>query len=142
MATSKNWQSFVHNGRHNHKIAVYHHNHAQDARLTKEHHVPPVISYDFFENKTLIMQLKEPDTRKNRVEEVLCLSPQRGYTVFYRTREESNVLIDIAVAHPTLIAMIRTWLYVLIIDTTYKTNKYNIPLLEAVGMTPTEKTSQ
>ncbi|KAI5654062.1 hypothetical protein M9H77_31249 [Catharanthus roseus] len=58
------------------------------------------------------------------VEEVLCLSTQRGYMVFYRNHEESNVLIDIVVAHPTSIAMIRT---------------YNMPLLEAVGMTPIGK---
>ncbi|KAI5654035.1 hypothetical protein M9H77_31222 [Catharanthus roseus] len=36
MAISKNWQLFVHNGRHNHKRAIYHHGHAQAARLTKE----------------------------------------------------------------------------------------------------------
>ncbi|KAI5670693.1 hypothetical protein M9H77_11057 [Catharanthus roseus] len=77
--------------------------------------------------------------RKNTVEEVLYLSAQRGYTVFYRNREESNVLSDIVVAHPTSIAMIRTWSYVLIMDTTYKTNKYNMQLLEAVEMTPTGK---
>ncbi|KAI5678270.1 hypothetical protein M9H77_09220 [Catharanthus roseus] len=53
--------------------------------------------------------------------------------------EESNVLSDIVVAHPTSIAMIRTWPYVLIMNTTYKTNKYNMPLMEAVGMTPTGK---
>ncbi|KAI5662279.1 hypothetical protein M9H77_21602 [Catharanthus roseus] len=29
---------------------------------------------------------------RNMVEEVLCLSAQRGYTVFHRNREESNVL--------------------------------------------------
>ncbi|KAI5648233.1 hypothetical protein M9H77_34238 [Catharanthus roseus] len=60
---------------------------------------------------------------RNTIEEVLCLSAQRGYTVFYRNRKESNVLSDIVVAHPTSIAMIRTWPYVLIMDTTYKTNK-------------------
>ncbi|KAI5668130.1 hypothetical protein M9H77_17983 [Catharanthus roseus] len=76
---------------------------------------------------------------RNTIEEVLCLSAQQGYTIFYRNREESNVLSDIIVAHPTSIAMIRTWPYVLIMDTTYKTNKYNMPLLEAVGMTPTGK---
>ncbi|KAI5671635.1 hypothetical protein M9H77_11999 [Catharanthus roseus] len=58
--------------------------------------------------------------RRNTVEEVLCLSAERDYTVFHRNREESNVLSDIVVAHPTLIAMIRT---------------YNMSLLEAVGMT-------
>ncbi|KAI5647812.1 hypothetical protein M9H77_33817 [Catharanthus roseus] len=36
MATSENWQLFVHNGRHNHKITVYNHGHAQAARLTEE----------------------------------------------------------------------------------------------------------
>ncbi|KAI5681289.1 hypothetical protein M9H77_02516 [Catharanthus roseus] len=36
MATSENWQLFVHNERHNHKIAVYNHGHAQPARLTEE----------------------------------------------------------------------------------------------------------
>ncbi|KAI5672818.1 hypothetical protein M9H77_13182 [Catharanthus roseus] len=76
---------------------------------------------------------------RNTVEEVLRLSAERGYAVFYRNSEDSNVLSDIIVAHPTSIAMIRTCPYVLIMDTTYKTNKYNMPLLECVGMTPTEK---
>ncbi|KAI5670695.1 hypothetical protein M9H77_11059 [Catharanthus roseus] len=75
---------------------------------------------------------------RNTVKEVLCLSAQWGYTVFYRNREESKVLSDIVVAHPTSIVMIRTWPYVLIMDTIY-TNKYNMPLLEAVGMTLTGK---
>ncbi|KAI5652868.1 hypothetical protein M9H77_30055 [Catharanthus roseus] len=61
--------------------------------------------------------------RRNTVQEVLCLSAERGYTVFYRNCKDSNVLSDIVVAHPTSIAMIRMWLYVLIMDTTYKTNK-------------------
>ncbi|KAI5654708.1 hypothetical protein M9H77_31895 [Catharanthus roseus] len=60
---------------------------------------------------------------RNTVEEVLCLSAERGYTVFYRNGEDSNVLSDIVVAHPTSIAMRRTWPYVLIMDTTYKMNK-------------------
>ncbi|KAI5664382.1 hypothetical protein M9H77_23705 [Catharanthus roseus] len=52
MATSENWQLFVHNGRHNYKIAVYNHGHAQAAKLTEEQlqqneqfrksHVPPL----------------------------------------------------------------------------------------------------
>ncbi|KAI5675281.1 hypothetical protein M9H77_06231 [Catharanthus roseus] len=61
---------------------------------------------------------------RNTVEEVLCLSAQRGYTVFHRNREKSNVLSDIVVAHTTSIAMIRT---------------YNMSFLEALHMTPTGK---
>ncbi|KAI5677594.1 hypothetical protein M9H77_08544 [Catharanthus roseus] len=92
------------------------------------------IYYDFSENKTLAVHAQKiynvvAKIKRNRmqgrntVEEVLCLSAQRGYTVFHRNCEESNVLSDIVVAHPTSIAMIRTWPYVLIMDTTYKTNK-------------------
>ncbi|KAI5652796.1 hypothetical protein M9H77_29983 [Catharanthus roseus] len=36
MATSENRQLFIHNGRHNHKLAVYNHGHVQAARLTEE----------------------------------------------------------------------------------------------------------
>ncbi|KAI5662958.1 hypothetical protein M9H77_22281 [Catharanthus roseus] len=117
MATSENWQLFVHNGRHNYKIAVYNHGHVQAARLTEEQlqqteqfrksHVPP----------RNINRMKG----RNTVEEVLSLSAEQGYTVFYRNRDEINS--DIVVAHPISTAMIRTWPYVLIMDTTYKTNK-------------------
>ncbi|KAI5648929.1 hypothetical protein M9H77_34934 [Catharanthus roseus] len=56
---------------------------------------------------------------RNMVEEVLRLSAERGYTIFYRNGEDSNVLSDIVVAHTTSIAMIKTWPYVLIMDTTH-----------------------
>ncbi|KAI5680704.1 hypothetical protein M9H77_01931 [Catharanthus roseus] len=47
---------------------------------------------------------------RNTVEEVLRLSAEKGYTVFYRNSEDNNVLNDIVVAHSTSIA---TWPYVL-----------------------------
>ncbi|KAI5664907.1 hypothetical protein M9H77_24230 [Catharanthus roseus] len=122
IATSEKWQLFIYDGRHNHKIAVYYHGHAQAARLTEEQlkqteqfkktHVPPHM---FF-----IPLMKQ---RRNTVEEVLYLNVERGYTVFYRNCEDGNVLSGIVITHPTSIAMIRTWPYVLIMDTTYKTNK-------------------
>ncbi|KAI5661265.1 hypothetical protein M9H77_20588 [Catharanthus roseus] len=64
---------------------------------------------------------------QNTVEEVLCLSAQWGYTVFYRNCPDSNVLSDIVVAHPTSIQMMRTWPYVLIM------------VKQAIEMTPTGK---
>ncbi|KAI5652838.1 hypothetical protein M9H77_30025 [Catharanthus roseus] len=69
------------------------------------------IYYDFSENKTLAAQLKIYDVcsaqkiynvvakikrnqmqGRNTVEEVLCLSAERGYTVFHRNCEERNIL--------------------------------------------------
>ncbi|KAI5659483.1 hypothetical protein M9H77_28276 [Catharanthus roseus] len=132
MATSENWQLFVHYERHNHKIAVYSHGHAQAARLTEEQ----LQQTEQFRKSHI---KRDRMQGRNTVEEVLRLSAERGYTVFYRNSEDNNVLSDIVVAHSTSIAMLRTWSYVLIMDTTYKTNKYSMPLLECVGMTPTAK---
>ncbi|KAI5671380.1 hypothetical protein M9H77_11744 [Catharanthus roseus] len=146
----------------NHKIIVYNHGHTQTTRLSEEQlqqneqfrksHVPPRNILRFFREQNIacavnaqkvynvVSKIKKNRIKgQNTVEEVLSLSAERGYTVFYINCEESNVLSDIVVAHPTSIAMIRTWPYVLIMDTTYKTNKYNMLLLEAVGMTPTGK---
>ncbi|KAI5655244.1 hypothetical protein M9H77_32431 [Catharanthus roseus] len=124
MATSENWQLFVHNGRHNHKIASSC-NRPSSSRRVMFH---LTIYYDFFENKSLVVQLEIFDVcsaqkiyhvvakikrnrmqGRNTVEEVLRLSAERGYTVFRRNREDSNILSDIVVAHPTSIAMIITW---------------------------------
>ncbi|KAI5656536.1 hypothetical protein M9H77_25329 [Catharanthus roseus] len=84
MATSKNWQLFIHDGRHNHAIGVYHHDHAQAAQLTEEQ----------------LIQTKE--FRKSHM-------PLRNMLQFF---QELNV--DYAV-------------------------RYNMPLLEAVRLTPTDK---
>ncbi|KAI5669313.1 hypothetical protein M9H77_19166 [Catharanthus roseus] len=138
MAISENWQLFVHDGKHNHKIAVYNHGHAQAARLTDEQfgksHVPPRNILRFFREQNKIYNLvakikKNKMQGRNTMEEVLCLSAQRGYTVFYRNAEDSNVLSDIVVTHPISIAMIITWPCVLIMDITYKTNKFSVRAL-------------
>ncbi|KAI5680593.1 hypothetical protein M9H77_01820 [Catharanthus roseus] len=146
MAKSESWQLFIRNERHNHKVVVYNHGHAQAARLTEEQlqqtkqfrksHVPPRNILRFPREQdvgcavsaqkiyNLVAKIKRNRMQgRNTVEEVLCLSAQKGYSVFHRNREESNVLSYIVVAHPSSIAIIRTWPYVLIMDTTYKTNK-------------------
>ncbi|KAI5654574.1 hypothetical protein M9H77_31761 [Catharanthus roseus] len=101
MAMCENWQVFVHDGGHNHEISCI----VWYVALTLMHPVP-----------------------RNMVEEVICLSAKRGYTVFYRNREDNNVLSDIAIAHPASIEMMRK-----------RGHIYNMPLLEVVGMTRTGK---
>ncbi|KAI5672306.1 hypothetical protein M9H77_12670 [Catharanthus roseus] len=146
MAMCENWQLFVHDGRHNHAIGVYSHCHAQAAKLTEEQliqieqfrksHVPPRNILRFFREQNVgctvssqkiynvVAKIKKNRMQgRNTVEEVLSLSAIRDYTVFYRNREDSNMLSDIVVAHPTSIEMLRTWPYVLMMDTKYKTNK-------------------
>ncbi|KAI5676048.1 hypothetical protein M9H77_06998 [Catharanthus roseus] len=126
MAMCENWHLFVHEGRHNHAIGVYNHGHAQAAKLTEEQliqieqfrksHVPPrsnnMICMTFCSSQKIynvVAKIKKNKMQgRNTVEEVLCLSAIRDYTVFYRNREDSNMLSDIVVTHPTSIEMLRT----------------------------------
>ncbi|KAI5652621.1 hypothetical protein M9H77_29808 [Catharanthus roseus] len=127
-----NWQVFVYNGRHNHAIGVYTHGHAQVAKLTEEQliqieqfrksHGPPRNILRFFREQNVgcavsyvastLMHLGFMFRGRNTVEEVLCLNAIRDYTVSIEDREDSNMLSDIVVAHPTSIEMLKMWPYV------------------------------
>ncbi|KAI5677165.1 hypothetical protein M9H77_08115 [Catharanthus roseus] len=113
MAISESWQLFVHNGRHNHKVVVYNHGHAQAARLTEEQlyqteqfrksHVPHRNILRFLREQdvgcavsaqkiyNVVANIKRNQVQgRNTVEEILSLSAEMGYTVFHRNCEESN----------------------------------------------------
>ncbi|KAI5674276.1 hypothetical protein M9H77_14640 [Catharanthus roseus] len=132
MTIYENWQVFVHDERHNHAIGVHTHGYAQAAKLTEEQ----LIQIEQFRKSHVAQKIYNvvAKIKKNRMQ-----GQNTDYTVFYRNREDNNMLSDIVVANPTSIEMLRTWSYVLIMDKIYKTNKYNMLLLEVVGMTPTGK---
>ncbi|KAI5683491.1 hypothetical protein M9H77_04719 [Catharanthus roseus] len=110
MATSKNWHLFVHNGRHNHKIAIYSHVYAQSARLTEDQLQQTEQFRKSHKIYNVVAKIKRDRMQgRNTIEEVLRLSAERGYTIFYRNGKDNNVLSDIVVAYPTSIAIIRTW---------------------------------
>ncbi|GAU10750.1 hypothetical protein TSUD_425190, partial [Trifolium subterraneum] len=52
----------------------------------------------------------------------------------------SEYLQDIFFAHPRSLSLFNSFPTVLVMDSTYKTNKYNMPLFEIVGFTSTERT--
>ncbi|XP_058726499.1 uncharacterized protein LOC131597852 [Vicia villosa] len=59
---------------------------------------------------------------------------------WYRVCEDKFIVRDIFWTHPKSIKLFNIFSTVLMIDSTYKTNKYRVPLLEIVGVTSTEKT--
>ncbi|KAI5672328.1 hypothetical protein M9H77_12692 [Catharanthus roseus] len=96
MATSESWQLFVHNGRHNYKVVIYNHSHAQAARLTEEQlHQTKQFRKSLVPPRNILRFLREQDVGcavsaqkiynivanikrnwmqgRNMVEEVLCL---------------------------------------------------------------------
>ncbi|KAI5680250.1 hypothetical protein M9H77_01477 [Catharanthus roseus] len=121
--------------RHNHAVGLYNYGHAQAVKLTEEKliqtepfrksHVPPRNILQFFRERNVSCTVsaqkiynivakikKDRMQRRNTIEEVLCLSAQRGYMVFYKNCDDSNVLSDIVVAHLISIQILRMWPYV------------------------------
>ena len=62
------------------------------------------------------------------------------YTHCHRVKEGEDVIRDVFQAHPDSVKLLNVFHYVVVIDSTYKTNRYRLPLLEIVGMTPTSLT--
>ncbi|XP_065871857.1 PKS-NRPS hybrid synthetase cheA-like [Euphorbia lathyris] len=52
------------------------------------------------------------------------------------TQADSGVITHVFMAHPESVDMFRTYHWYIGIDSTYKTNKYKMPFVEIVGMTP------
>ncbi|XP_035838030.1 uncharacterized protein LOC118485722 [Helianthus annuus] len=59
----------------------------------------------------------------------------------YETRQEpkTDVITELFFVHPLSITMWRAFPHVMLIDTTYKTNIYNMPFVQVVGLTLTNK---
>ena len=66
----------------------------------------------------------------------LYMATEHNYVV-WTDLDIDRDLSRLLVANPTSIQMICTWPYVVLIDTTYKTNKEKWPMCDAIGMTPT-----
>ena len=148
---------------HNHPCAQYLEGHSFVGRLTKEEH-------DFVEDLTksnsrprdILDVLKErfPDNKssmrtiynarqKNRIidhagrsQMQYLMGKLREHSYFYHHRrcEETDNVKDLFYAHPSSIELLRAFPRVLLMDCTYKTNRYKMPLLEIVGVTSTNFT--
>jgi hypothetical protein len=63
---------------------------------------------------------------------------------FFKTRsvdvDGSPVVQDVFFAHPRFVSLFNSFPTVLVMDSTYKTNKYKMSLFEIVGFTSTERT--
>ena len=70
---------------------------------------------------------------------LLSLLHSNGYIYEFSTTG-SNELENLFFVHPTSFDIWRAFPHVLIIDATYKTNQYNMPFVQIVGVTSTNKT--
>ncbi|CAK8539545.1 unnamed protein product [Lathyrus sativus] len=74
------------------------------------------------------------------MQQLLKLLDDNNYVSQYRACNDEVTVQDIFRTHLDLIKLFNTFSTMLILDSTYKTNKYRLPLFEMVDVTSTEKT--
>jgi len=78
--------------------------------------------------------------RKLQMQHLLKNLSEQSYIEIHGSCPNKDTVKDILWAHLTSIDLLHVFPHVLIIDCTYKTNRYWLPLMEIVGVTSTEMT--
>jgi hypothetical protein len=158
------WKVEVRCGIHNHELPDRYEGHPRVGRLTEDEkkHVadltkcrvaprnillslqrqnPESVTHinQIYKNRQILQQQERGP--KTEMQQLLQLLDDAKYVCWSRRRDnDSEILRDIFWAHPDSIKLLNMFPIVLIMDSTYKTNKYRHPLLEIVGLTSTELT--
>ncbi|CAK8541116.1 unnamed protein product [Lathyrus sativus] len=74
------------------------------------------------------------------MQQLLKLLDDNNYVYRYRAYDDGVTVRDIFWTHPDSKKLFNTFPTVLILDSSYKTNKYRLPLFEMVGVISPEKT--
>ncbi|XP_026402119.1 uncharacterized protein LOC113297758 isoform X2 [Papaver somniferum] len=78
--------------------------------------------------------------RRSAMQQVMKLLSEHHYVEWHRMDTETNEVKDILWAHPESLQLAKCFPSVLLVDCTYKTKRYRMPLFEIVGVTSTCKT--
>ncbi|XP_074315243.1 protein FAR1-RELATED SEQUENCE 5-like [Silene latifolia] len=89
-------------------------------------------------NRSQKVRAEERDGR-NPAQQMLALAVQHKYVHYWVTDQETDELTHVFMSHPEDVKMFRSYYYVVLIDSTYKTNLYRLQLVEMVGVTSVGK---
>ncbi|KAK9714820.1 hypothetical protein RND81_06G122400 [Saponaria officinalis] len=67
---------------------------------------------------------------------MLALAVKANYVHWHEINPDTHELTHVFMSHPEAVKLFRTYPHVVLIDSTYKTNTYNMALVEVVGVTP------
>lgn len=161
--SSKQWSLSVVNGVHNHEFDRELDGHLIAGRLKPEEmEVIAEMTRNLVVPRKIMTTLKERDpnnvTNKKQIYNAChrlkakvrgsrtemqhfldCLA-KKNYVFNCRSEGDSTTVQDIFFAHPKSVALFNTFPTVLLMDSTYKTNRYGMPLFEMVGVSSTSKT--
>ncbi|KAK1364238.1 hypothetical protein POM88_039799 [Heracleum sosnowskyi] len=80
---------------------------------------------------------KEEMEGRSVVQQLLSHLSKKSYFYSYRDSPTTNMVTDLFFANKKAVQLLYRFYYVLMMDCTYKTNKYKMPLFEIVGCVPT-----
>ncbi|KAK9748348.1 hypothetical protein RND81_02G051500 [Saponaria officinalis] len=76
---------------------------------------------------------------RNPAQHMLASATEAGYVQYREVNNETAQLTHIFMEHPEAVRMYRSYKFVVGIDSTYNTNIYKFPLVDIIGMTPTNQ---
>ncbi|XP_068503635.1 protein FAR1-RELATED SEQUENCE 5-like, partial [Phaseolus vulgaris] len=77
---------------------------------------------------------------RTEMQQLMMLLERGMYVHWFRFEEGTNVVQDLFWTHPDSVKLLNSFNIVLMMDSTYKTNRYRMPLFEVVGVTSTRLT--
>jgi len=157
------WALSVKRDEHNHPPAQYMEGHPFARRLsvnetqlvaelTRKHVVPRdilgIIKERDNENASILKTIYNTRNKirekhhegKTPMQVLMSLLQTKGFAYKKDTNSSSNKLEALFFVHSTSFELFRAFPHVLMMDATYKTNKYNMPFLQIIGITSTKKT--
>ncbi|KAL2323773.1 hypothetical protein Fmac_028152 [Flemingia macrophylla] len=158
---SEGWIVKVMNGCHNHDLAETLVGHPYAGRLSaEEKSLVDDLTKNMVKPKDILLTLKDHNVdnvtsikqiynarqayrssqKGSEMQQLLKLLEHDRYVYWHRKMDDSDIIRDMFWTHLDAIKLLGAFNTVLLIDTTYKTNRYQLPLLEIVGVTSTEFT--
>ncbi|XXG82502.1 hypothetical protein AAC387_Pa10g0434 [Persea americana] len=74
---------------------------------------------------------------RSQMQQFMMHLEKNNYIEYHTSNDATDVIMNLFWAHQAYIQLLRAFPEVLIMDSTYKTNRYRLPLLEIVGVTST-----
>ncbi|KAK9741256.1 hypothetical protein RND81_03G092600 [Saponaria officinalis] len=73
---------------------------------------------------------------RNTAQQMLALAVEANYVYWHEINPETHELTHVFMSHPEAVKLFRAYPHVVLIDSIYKSNSYNMTLVEVVGVTP------
>ncbi|XP_038693791.1 uncharacterized protein LOC119991519 [Tripterygium wilfordii] len=157
------WMLRVQCGKHNHAATLYMEGDPYAGQLSAiENEILVDMSKNYVKPRNILNSLKnrDPDNAstidtiynarkkiraaekadRSEMQVLMSFLHESGYIFYHRTNALTNELEDLFFAHPGSLELLRAFPHVLLMDATYKTNGFRMPLLKIVGVASTNLT--